>query len=67
MIEFKLSEKEEALAEKFMQEHRHPDIYKGAIGGHIEYLFTPTSIGDACTIKCTICGAEENITDYNRW
>ena len=67
MIEFKLNEKEEALAEKFMQEHRHLDIYKGAIGGHLRYIFTPTSIADACTIKCTICGAEENITDYNSW
>ena len=67
MIEFKLNEKEETLAEKFMQEHRHSDIYKGAIGGHLRYIFTPTSIADACTIKCTICGAEENITDYNSW
>lgn len=67
MIEFKLNEKETKLAKKFMQEHRHPDIYKGAIGGHLKYIFTPTSIGDACTIKCTICGTEENITDYKSW
>ena len=67
MVEFKLSEKEEAAAREFMEKHRHPKVYKGAIGGHIEYLFTPTSIGDACTIKCTICGTEENITDYNSW
>ena len=67
MIEFKLSEKENELAEKFLQEHRHPKIYKGAIGGHINFIFTPTSIGDTCIIKCTICGSEENITDYNNW
>lgn len=67
MIEFKLNEKENELAEKFLQEHRHPEIYKGAIGGHINFIFTPTSIGDACTIKCTICDAEENITDYSHW
>ena len=67
MIEFKLNEKEEALAKKFMQEHRHPEVYKGAIGGHLKYIFTPTSVEDACTIKCTICDAEENITDYNSW
>ena len=41
MIEFKLNEKENELAKKFMQDHR--------------------------TIKCTICDAEENITDYNCW
>ena len=67
MIEFKLNEKETELAKKFMQEHRHPDIYKGAIGGHMNFIFTPTSIGDACTIKCTICDEQKDITDYKSW
>lgn len=67
MIEFKLNQKENELAEKFLQEHRHSDIYKGAIGGHMNFIFTPTSIGDACVIKCTICGKQENITDYSVW
>ena len=67
MIEFKLNEKETELAEKFMQEHRHSEVYKGAIGGHLEYIFTPTSVGDACSIHCSICDAVENITDYNSW
>ena len=67
MIEFKLSEKEEDAAKKFMEEHRHSDVYKGAIGGHLEYLFAPTSIGDACCIHCTICGEKKNITDYSKW
>ena len=31
MIEFKLNKKENELAEKFLQDHRHPDVYKGAI------------------------------------
>lgn len=67
MIEFKLNEKENELANKFMQEHRHPEVYKGAIGGHIEYIFTPTAIGNAVSIHCLICDAEENITDYDNW
>lgn len=67
VIEFKLNKKESKLAEKFMQEHRHSEIYKGTIGGHLEFIFTPTSIGDACTIKCTICDIEKNITDYKSW
>ena len=67
MIEFKLNEKEENAAKAFMEKHKHPEIYKGAIGGHIDFIFTPTSIGDACTIKCTICGSKKNITDYNCW
>ena len=32
-MEFKLSKKENELAEKFLQEHKHPEVYKGAIGG----------------------------------
>ena len=67
MIEFKLNEKENDLAEKFMQEHRHPEVYKGTIGGHINYIFTPTSIGDSVNIRCNICDKEENITDYDTW
>ncbi len=67
MIEFRLNEKEEALAEEFMQRHRHSDVYKGTIGGHLRYIFTPTSIADACSIECTICGSKENITDYDSW
>ena len=67
MIEFKLNKKENELAEKFLQKHKHPEIYKGAIGGHINFIFTPTGIGDACTIKCTICNTKKDITDYNSW
>ena len=67
MIEFKLSEKEEAAANKFEEMHRHPNIRKGAIGGHLQYTFIPTSVGDTCSIECLICGESENITDYNNW
>ena len=67
MKEFKLSEKEEVAAKAFLEKHRHPDVNKGAIGGHINYIFTPTGVGNACTIKCTICDAEENVTYYNKW
>lgn len=67
MIEFKLNEKEEAAANEFMKKHRHPEVYKGAIGGHIHFLFTSTSVGDACILHCSICDEKENITDYNCW
>ena len=64
---FKLNDKEEAAAREFEQQHRHPKVNKGAIGGHIDYIFTPTSIGDACIIRCDICGKKKNITDYDCW
>ena len=64
---FRLTEKEQKMAEEFEKNHRHKDVYKGAIGGHITYSFTPTSLGDAKMIKCGTCGEEKNITDYNCW
>lgn len=67
ITKFELNEVEAERAEKFEEAHSHPDVRKGAIGGHIEYRFTPTSIGDAVSIHCSICDAEENITDYGRW
>lgn len=67
MIEFKLNEREESAAEEFEQQHRHPEVNKGAIGGHINFIFTPTAIANACSIHCTICGEEKNITDYDCW
>lgn len=67
MIEFKLNEKEEAASKEFQEKHRHPDVSKGAIGGHIHYIFTPTGIGDACCIECGICEEKQDITDYNCW
>lgn len=67
MIEFKLNEIEEAAAKEFEQKHRHPGVNKGSIGGHIHYIFTPTSITTACCIRCAICGEQKNITDYNCW
>ena len=66
-MEFKLNKKESEKAQLFLEKHRHPDVNKGAIGGHIDYIFTPTSIADACSIRCTICDEEENITDYESW
>ena len=67
MIKFELSKKEELAAKKFEADHRHSEIYKGAIGGHLQYRFTPTSLGNAVTVKCSICDVEENITDYDLW
>ena len=65
MREFKLNDNELLEAEKFIEEHRHKDVEKGAIGGHL--TFTPTSIGVAVEIQCDICGKSKNITDYASW
>ena len=61
----KFSELEVYRYRQFEKEHRHKDVNKGAIGGHLEISLTPTSLGTAKSIKCSICGCENNITDYN--
>ena len=67
ITEFKLTEKEAELARKFKEKHKHPNINKGAIGGHITYHFTPTSVANGVKIECNICDTVENITDYDDW
>lgn len=67
ITEFKLSEKEATDAEEFRKLHRHTNTKKGAIGGNISYKFTPTSIGNDISVRCSICGEEKNITDYDCW
>jgi hypothetical protein len=39
--------------------------YGGAIGGHITYSFTPTSIGTVVKIHCI--GEELDVTEYETW
>jgi len=54
----------EAL-DKFKKEHAHKDVYFGAIGGHLEYIIVPTTIGLMCSIKCSHCNEEQSITNYD--
>lgn len=37
------------------------------IGGGFSYIFTPTGIGTAVSIKCNVCNEVENCTDYDCW
>ena len=40
-----------------LKEHGSETVYYGAIGGGMTYIFTPTSIGTVCKVKCS-CGEE---------
>lgn len=41
--------------------------YDGAIGGSFSYIITPTSIGSFMKVRDNNSGAEEDITDYDKW
>ena len=51
----------------FTQRHRHDDVNKGAIGGHISMELTFTSLATSVSCKCSVCGKKANITDYASW
>ncbi len=59
-------EEKEAL-KLFHKNHSCTPMDAGAIGGHVTYSFTPTSIGTAIIVQCGVCKKVMNITDYESW
>lgn len=64
-------EKELKAIKKFKKHHCDKCKIRDRSGVSITplftYSFTPTGIADAITIKCTFCGEEENVTNYDIW
>lgn len=58
-----LSDVEIQRAKEFRAKH-----YESCNNGRsYQYELTGTGVGTAITIKCPVCGVEENITDYDCW
>ena len=61
IFDFSISKEEEIAIEEWKRNHineKHDgNSYCGAIGGRFTYEFTPTSLGDIGSIKCS-CGDE---------
>lgn len=64
---FKLNVNEYKKYRLFCVQHKHTDINRGAIGGGTEICFMPTGVGVGVSVRCVLCGKEENITDYDSW
>lgn len=71
---FNLNEKEEKLYHDFYKKHKvcrdrlcEEHGLNFCPPGSISITFTPTGIGSAIKVKCTLCDTEENITDYDSW
>lgn len=56
-----LTDKEYKDAQAFREYHW--DVCKG----NTAYILSGTGVGTAVAIKCTKCGKEENITEYDNW
>lgn len=56
------------IDERLLQEMWNTGFpYTGAIGGDLEFIFTPTSIGVIAVVKHVMTGEELDLTDYNLW
>lgn len=58
-----LSDKEAKSIAAFRKAHY--DSCKNA--GTYQFELTGTGIGEAISIRCPVCEAEENVTDYDTW
>ena len=63
--EYKRRQKEKLLSDHDMiiDEKYYP--YHGAIGGGVEYVFIPTSLGVITLVRYN--GEELNLTDFENW
>ena len=60
-ISYKLSTDEYKAYKDFKKQHK-------TCSGETQICFTPTAgIGIACSVRCTGCDKEQDITDYNAW
>lgn len=58
-----LTDKENAAAAEWQYKHR----CKGKAARVITVTATPTGIGTAVELACTVCGKTKNVTDYESW
>lgn len=67
-MHFRLSDKEEKAAEKWMKKRRkkYPDNGKFPCG-RFTYTFTPSGIGMVVTIRDNAFQIEKDITDVSVW
>jgi len=61
-----MSKKEQETNERFRRKH-FESCQKMNRCSSFEYVLTGTGIGTAISIRCPVCGEEENITDYDNW
>lgn len=68
-LTFKITGTELDKVNEFKKKHRESCTNKQNLtaGEYWTYKFIPGGIGTIITIKCNLCGEEENVTDYNCW
>lgn len=68
-INFTITGVELEAVEEFKTKHRESCASKQNLtaGEYWSYTFIPGGIGTVITIKCNLCGEEEDVTDVSKW
>ena len=68
-INFTITGAELEAVEEFKTKHRESCTSKQNLtaGEYWSYTFIPGGIGTVITIKCNLCGEEEDVTDVSKW
>jgi hypothetical protein len=66
---FKITGTELDKINEFKKKHKESCACKQnlTLGEYWTYSFIPTGLGDAVSIKCNLCGEEEDVTDIDNW
>lgn len=64
-IKFELTAFSTKRANDFCKKHKKCQVHSTEGTSCVTYTFQQSAIGDFVSIKCTRCGKEEDITDYN--
>ena len=63
-----LDDVEQKRYDEFIAEHEDCQKYTGAIGiSSVELVVSHTSVGHLLTARCSKCGKEKNVTNYNNF
>ena len=63
---FSLNKVEDERLHRFVEEHRKHGK-SGAAGEFVRVYFCPTLLGTLSHAQCLVCGADENLTDFDSW
>lgn len=77
-MKFEISEKELETCAKWQTDHveeKHPPRYnEDGLPSYynnprwsFSYIFSPTNIGIKKVTKCSLCGEEKDVSDYDMW
>ena len=68
-LTFKITGTELDKINEFKKKHKESCVRKQnlTLGEYWTYSFIPTGLGNVVSIKCNLCGEQEDVTDVDNW